>query len=533
MEKSQKSTKPINFKACILAAGIGSRNKYAKNFAKGLLPYKNKPLIFYILKTLPIEIEIIVAVGFQENLYREFLPMAFPERTFTFVTIDHYHGKKSGPGYSLLCCENFLKNPFYLFPSDAYIDPRESLPRKDYNWVGLGSTSKRRLSSYCLAEINQKGCINRFIDKESNPDSKLKDNVFTGIAFINNYLEFFEGLKSEDVINNEKQVSAGLNKLILKDLRAHSIASWKDLGTSSLYEINALDDEGQNLLKPNEKTYLLGNKVFKYFEDTEIISKKIKRANQLKPLTPHIVDKGKNFFSYKKVPGHLLSEEVSGLILENFLNKCKTTLFNPIEVNRKEKEFYYDQCLYFYKDLTLKRVENYLKKFPSHSESHVINGLKCPKFETIWNNIPWDQIREGIPSYFHGDFQPENIICSNNEIRLIDWRQNFTKETLYGDVYYDLAKLNHALIINGQMIREGHYSISISSNKVNYSYLMKSNLVNFLNIFNSFSIKNGYSIKKIDALTGIIYLRIASLYDTKYANFLYFLGIHYLSKRFL
>jgi|TARA_B110000483_G_scaffold241534_1_gene324808 hypothetical protein len=533
MEKLQKNTKATKHKVCILAAGVGGRNSYSKDFVKGLLPYKNKALICYIIESLPKNLEIIVAVGFKENIYREFLPMAYPNRVFTFVSVEPYQGKGSGPGYSLLCCEKYLDNPFYLIPSDAYVDPQTPLPNRDFDWIGLGSAFDDKLSSYCLAETNKKNQVIKFIDKEENPNPNLKNNVFTGIAFIHNHNNFFEGLKTKNLIKNERQVSSGFENLISKGLKAYPLISWKDLGTSLLYEHYALSDKSQNLLKPREKTFIINKKIFKYFEDQEIVAEKIIRTNQLKPLTPKIIDQGKNFFSYEMVPGHLLSEETSEPLFENFLNKCQKTLFNPIKVNKEEKENFQDQCIYFYKDLTLRRVEEYLKKYPNHSKSHKINGEDCPDFETLWSKIPWEELRQGIPSHFHGDFQPENIICSPREIKLIDWRQNFTKDTPFGDVYYDLSKLKHALIINGQMIREERYSIDILSNKVQLSYLIKSNLFNFLKILNKFSKKNDYSIKKIDLLTGIIYLRIASLYDTDYSNFLYFLGIHFLSKRLL
>ena len=87
--------------------------------------------------------------------------------------------------------------------------------------------------------------------------------------------------------------------------------------------------------------------------------------------------------------------------------------------------------------------------------------------------MPWDDIAKGIPTNFHGDFQPENIICTQSGFKLIDWRHNFTERTDYGDLYYDLSKLKHALIINGQIIRDGKYSIKIQNNNVRLSYYTK------------------------------------------------------------
>ena len=35
---------------------------------------------------------------------------------------------------------------------------------------------------------------------------------------------------------------------------------------------------------------------------------------------------------------------------------------------------------------------------------------------------------------------------------LLDWRQNFGRSYVFGDIYYDLAKLHHGLIISHDFI---------------------------------------------------------------------------------
>ena len=520
-------------KICLLAAGIGTRNIYAEGFVKGLLTLKNKAIISHILDKFSDRYEIVVAVGHNENLYREFLPMAYPKRKFKFVKINPFKGKGSGPGYSLLCCENFLKCNFFLIPSDAYINPKEKFKNYKYNWIGTGCVEDSSLSSYCLVNKKSNNDVINLIDKRSNPNKNLKNDVFTGIAFIYDYKDFFKGLKSKNIIKKEKQVSAGLNALISKSFKKKYIKTWRDLGTSQLYEKFALNDSRQNLLKKDEKTFIYDKVVIKYYKNSKIIDKKVKRAKLLSPLTPKIEKKNKNFFSYNKIKGHLLSEESSNAKFEDLLNISKKTIFKPINMSEKNKESFNKECLYFYKNLTLNRVKEYFKKWPSHSKEFIINKRKYPNFRTIWNSLPWDDISKGIPTNFHGDFQPENIICTQSGFKLIDWRHNFTEGTDYGDLYYDLSKLKHALIINGQIIRDGKYSIKIQNNNVRLSYDKKFNLLSFNRILDSFIKNNDYSVTKVNAITGLIYIRIACLYENEYSNFLYFLGIQYLSKRFL
>ena len=534
MVKLKKSIKKTpKTKVCLLAAGIGKRNVHADEFVKGLLTYKNKAIISYVIDSFPNKYEIVVAVGHNENLYREFLPLAYPKRVFTFVRIKPYKGRGSGPGYSLLSCERFLKCNFFLIPSDAYIDPIKKFQNYKHNWIGTGSMLNNSLSSYCLVEKNSNNNVINFIDKKKDLNNKLKNNVFTGIAFINNYIDFFNGLRSEEIVNKEKQVSSGLNALISKGIKTKYIKTWKDLGTSKLYEKFALNDPNQNLIKRDERTFIYDKVIIKYYKDYRIVDKKVRRAKLLSPLTPKIGNKFKNFFSYNKVKGHLLSEEYSNKKFKELLTVSNKTIFKPIIISEKNKRIFYKECLYFYKELTLRRIKEYFKKWPLHSKEFTINKKKYPNFKTIWNTLPWEDISKGIPTNFHGDFQPENIICTKSGFKFIDWRHNFTGSLDYGDLYYDLSKLKHALIINGQIIRDGRYSIKICKNDVRLSFDTKSNLLGFNKILKSFIKKNNYSNTKVDALTGLIYLRIACLYNSEYSNFLYFLGIQYLSKRFL
>ena len=75
--------------------------------------------------------------------------------------------------------------------------------------------------------------------------------------------------------------------------------------------------------------------------------------------------------------------------------------------------------------------------------------------------VNWTEIFKGYPSKFHGDFHFENIIKVPKGYKLIDWREKFSNNYMYGDLYYDLAKLNHSFIVKYQKIDKKKFSISI------------------------------------------------------------------------
>ena len=66
---------------------------------------------------------------------------------------------------------------------------------------------------------------------------------------------------------------------------------------------------------------------------------------------------------------------------------------------------------------------------------------------------------------------------------LIDWRQRFGSRLDIGDVYYDLGKMYHAILINGQCMLKDMFSYTIEGNTASVDFYVKSNLVYFMDIF--------------------------------------------------
>ena len=65
-----------------------------------------------------------------------------------------------------------------------------------------------------------------------------------------------------------------------------------------------------------------------------------------------------------------------------------------------------------------------------------------------------------MKSRFHGDLHFENIIYQKKkkDFVFLDWRHDFGGEIKYGDLYYDLAKINHGLIVShDEVIKKNFY----------------------------------------------------------------------------
>ena len=523
----------MKYKYCILAAGAGHRNFFSKNSHKGLLPLNNRSVLSWLLEKLDPNIQIVMAIGHNGKLLKEYMSIVHKEFQTTFVEIDKIEGPGAGPGYSLLKCKKELNCSFVLLNCDSYIEQR--IPPPNENWMGV---SKVLIPEpYCLLG-ERGGLVEAVLDKPSyreiaespyEPEDTL-NNAFTGLAGILDYEVFWEGLEKNPVERaGELQVSNGFEALISKKLKIHRFEKWLDTGTDKSYT-EALSRVGENrvLLKPEEFIYFEKDKVIKFFANSDVVKNRIIRAKKLKGIVPDIVQHNQHFYTYEFVPGKMLSENVDVFTFQKLLEACENTLFKPVKLNSKEKKKFQRHCKEFYYDKTIQRLEKYYQLRPIQDREHLINGIAVPKLKDLLEQIDWELLSNGVPTKFHGDFQPENIIFNEEQFTFIDWRQDFNGELEFGDLYYDFAKLHHALILNADLIRKNQYKIKRDGGHVEFQFNMKSNLFECLIIFEKYLKDNGFNVLKTKILSALIYLNIAPLHHTPYRELLYFLG-----KRFL
>ncbi len=279
------------------------------------------------------------------------------------------------------------------------------------------------------------------------------------------------------------------------------------------------------LPKPGESIRFVGNRVIKHFDDEKIVRDRIERAKILKGVVPEIIAISKNSYTYKFIAGNLLSEETSVSKFKEFLKFCQRNLWSKKpRLGAKERREFLGKVHKFYFDKTNKRLEKFYKDTGIRDRALEINGKKVPALASLFEKIDWPKLSSGVPALFHGDLQPENILVTKKSFKLIDWRHDFEGLKNYGDIYYDFAKLYHALIISNEVIRNGQYSVRLGKGGVRLEYLVKSNLLEFKTFFDTWLLENGYDLGKVRVLTALIFLNIAPLYDLPYNQFLYYLG---------
>ena len=514
----------MEYKVLIPSAGLGSRlgDSY-KNLNKALVSINNKPVISHLIEKFPHDIEIIVALGHQGGLLKEYLEIVHKDRNIKLVEIDNYCGIGSGLGYTILKCKEFLNCPFLFCPNDTFI--LDEIPLPDINWVGYSNVNNDL--NYRSLKIN----VNKVVEDILNKDNNSRDlKPYIGLAGIKDFEAFWDAMehgKNYGAINVGEAYA--IKKLI--DYKYEFIArefKWFDTGNlkslENAKEILKKEDSPEILEKHNEAIWFVSGKVVKYNHDKKFISDRIERGSLLEDYVPLIIDKGKNMYSYNEVTGQVFSK-VSNKLTFSKLLKFLDKFWKPVNLNKTQKNSFYNSCLDFYKLKTEKRVNLYFDRFSEEDNTEIINGYKVPTIKNLLSRLDWNVISKGIPTRFHGDLHFENILVTETgEFCLLDWRENFSGLKQYGDIYYDLAKILHGIIISHQLINEEKFSIDKNEDLVKFDFNRKQKLVENEKEFIGFLKEKNFDIKKVHILTALIFINIAPLHHYPYSELLFYLG---------
>ena len=514
----------------IPTAGLGSRLKSkSKNQNKSLITLNNKAIISHIIEKFnPKKTEFIIALGHKADYVKQYLIVAHPSLKLKFIQIDKFKGKGSGLGYTLYKSKYLLQKAFLFHPCDAIISDNFPLLRKKENVVFYktindnGQYRSLSLRKKSLLKINEK-----ILSKKSN----LK--AYTGVAYINDYEEFW---KYAD-LKNIKFVKSGESFLINKTLKHKNFSckklNWHDTGnleslnltTKNFYQKKKI--RFKILEKDNECIFFTNKKVIKFHESKTFVSQRVRRSKILKNFVPQVENYTKNYYSYNYINGSVFSSKLSHRNF-NLLIKFLKKFWSIKNKKQLHKNIFKKNCIKFYKTKTLQRVNQFDQKYNLEKidKFSYINNFKVNKIHKILNNLDWDMISNGIQSNFHGDLHFENIIIDKKKkFKLLDWRQNFNGNLNTGDLYYDLAKIKHGLIINHSDVINNIYSFKQKKNKkISLSFRHKNIYKISINLFNMWLKKEGYDIKKVNIITALIFINIAPLHHHPYSIFLFFLG---------
>jgi choline kinase len=492
------------YKVLLTTSGLGSRLGNLTKFTnKSLVRVGNKPVISHIIESYPGDVEFVVTLGHYGTHVKQYLTLAHSDRAIQFVEVDNYMGEGSSLLYSISLCEEYLQCPFIFHACDTIL-PKNYISGIDFstNWSigGKGDNSQSYRTINCvngkIAAINEKG--------EQNFDF-----VYVGVSGIEQYAVFWDACRSTLKTVNVSDLSDCHVIRKMNDFSVVAIDEWYDIGNIDSLKVTRSKIKGtiHVLDKEDENIFMFDEFVIKFFYNKKVCYDRVLRTQNLQGLVPVLLGSSENFYKYSYVEGDLLADVVDLNKFANLLNWSAQNLWIP-----KEDSSYDDNALSFYKDKTILRIEKFLEKYNIVDGDDYINGMHIPSISELIGQIDFQSIIGTFPSGFHGDFILDNILITDNKFTLIDW-----------DMRYDLAKLNHNLILNHEILANNQYSIDFTSG-IRCDVLVKKSLLECQELLRAFCNANQISYKTIEILTSLIWINMSPLHEHPLDMFLYYFG---------
>jgi NDP-sugar pyrophosphorylase family protein len=526
----------MKYKVLLTTSGLGQRLGDITRFTnKSLVRVGEKPTISYIVERYPEDVEIIVTIGHFGDQVRQFLGLVYPQHSFTFVEVDRFQGPGSSLAYSILQTKKVIDCPFIFHACDTIVE--EPVPEPSHNW--LGGYAAHHRADYASFEAQSDGRVVQVKDKGEFPSDyhsslpHYNDFSYMGLAGIFDHELFFERLQElyDSDPNNSQFSDVGAIRLML-DKPSHfttvEFKKWLDVGNVDglVKARESISDKFKILDKLEESIFIFDESfVVKFFYDTTLCQNRVKRAEILKGLVPPILGSTDNFYKYAFTSGQLLASCATETIIDELLDWASDSLWEL-----KSDEGFSSKCYDFY----FTKTEQRLKKFTA--ESHIqdveciINGIKIPSVSSMLQMIDSEWLCNGRPCNFHGDFILDNIIYNEGKFTLLDWRQDFAGSINHGDVYYDLAKLNHNLVFNHDIVNKGLFTIQIKDNEITCDILRSHNLVKCQKTLQRFVEEHSFNPSKVDIITALIWINMAPLHHHPLNVFLFYFGKLHLYK---
>lgn len=511
-------------RVCILTAGTGSRlGEKTTYLNKSLVDIAGKPVLTRSMEMFPPGTEFVIALGHKGELVREYLSLAYPGKIFHFAEVSPFEGPGSGLGLSLLCCREFLRQPFIFLSCDTLVE--EPIPAPDANWMGW--SYRDHIAQYRTVALDK--------DMVTDIQEKLQGdpataNPYIGLAGIADHEMFWQAMEhgGQDAIAQGE--AYGLRVLLAsgRSVRGHRF-TWHDTGNIENLEVTrqifAKPDAPNILEKPDEAIWFVDGTVIKYSNNSRFIHDRACRAALLDGFVPQISGVTKHMYTYPMAEGVVLSQAVTVPLFEKLLNQCRL-FWKPAVLNGDESAKFQKNCHAFYHVKTLERVKLFYDRFQHSDRPTIINGKSLPPLANILEAVDWSSLANGLPGRFHGDFHFENILWSEEgkQFIFLDWRQDFGGRQDVGDVYYDFAKLLHGLIVNHGLITRREFTVDWEGDEITYDFLRRHVLVECQRFFDGWLDAEGYDRNKVYLLTALIYLNIAALHHYPYCLLLYALG---------
>lgn len=509
-----------NLLVYIPAAGRGSRASGTSHLPKPLITVGGIPLILRVMMQYPSGTQFIIALGFKAEWVKQVVSYYAKNREIDveFVITDSWQYADKGLAHTILDSKEFLiGRPFIFHAVDGLFSE---------------SAIKSVSSLNCNAIVMCPPCapaVYRTLDENKwvriECDAQYELPVYTGLAVIWDSKTFFINIEFHAENNPEGGETIGLDPKGLKVI-ALVKNEWRDFGTTANIELNSKEFPSVDVIleKSNEAIWGFDGRMLKFHESPSFVSNRVVRASNLAPFVPEVRHDDANLFSYERIKGTTLSrDEASNFskllkFLEDFWfgNLHKLTA-----VSSEESDF-----IDFYKTKTFARVMEFKKKYPEY-DVRVINGVKVRCLDDLLAAVDWPKLCSPEFVRTHGDLHPDNIIVTHDDsqFRFLDWRQDIAGMTSgWGDLYYDLGKLRHGLIVDHEVVSKGEFEVIFDNLGSFWTISQSDKKRQWLQEIDIFIQEQKFDIQRSRVMTALIFINIACLHHEPYDMFLMLLG---------
>ncbi|MGL9746931.1 hypothetical protein [Enterococcus sp. DIV0170] len=418
---------------------------------------------------------------------------------------------------------------------DTIIEEKAYGQSKNYLMTGL----KEQLAPWTSVRRDAQ----QLVFSNKNADSGQKDGeVVAGVFGFKSGKNFYQSCEtiSKNEMNQMNDDSLTFYQAISDyDQNYERVAlvhtdSWLDLGHESEYletkkivkarffNAISIDDQRGILTKSSEERKKLINEIQWY----------LKMPASLQYLTPRIYDYSLDpespqvkmeYYPYETlhnlyIYGNLAIQEW-GKIIEKLLfvrkemSKCAEA--PCLKLEEKDLLAIYYQKTFDRLNLLLQDPE--FQPFYDHSPE--INGVAYLPLKQIVGNLQSVLSHYGLLTaksahVIHGDFCLSNILLDreSNLIKLIDPRGQFGSFDIYGDEFYDIAKILHSFEGSYDHIITDHFSLN-EEDSLNYSYdFEKTPIQETIAELVNQKVGENYKIQKIRLIEGLLFLSMIPLH---------------------
>ena len=468
----------------IQAGGKGTRLKHlTANKPKGIVPVNNLPMIFHLMKKFPDRKYIIIA-DYKYDVMEKYL------EAFSPVDSIVVHATESGTCAGIRSAISLIPNDksFLLIWSDLIVGEDFQIDNVEENMIGLSVDFTCRWSY-------QDGI---FAESPSQAYGVAGCFLFANKSFLAEVPqsgEFVRWLQEQQYV-----------------FRPFALTGTKEVGTVLVYEqnrqdnvcrpFNTIEEHGDRLIKRGITEQ--GRKIAQYevnwYKSLQKLGyTRIPKIYEYEPLVMEKV-RGANIFKVS------LSTSEKKTVIKNFVS----ALHELHTLGSCETDYFALQENYYTK--TMQRLDKVRNLIPfTDQETIVINGIPCRNifyYREAFKRLIEKTLYDTNFTLIHGDCTFSNTLIDRDlNITFIDPRGYFGKILLYGDEYYDWAKLYYSLKGNYDQFNNKKFTLDISDSAVSLS--IDSNGFEELSDY-FFSLIPDCKKEKIQLLHAIIWLSLTT-----------------------